>query len=294
MTPTTTTVTADSLCTRALLVWLSISTWSARKYDRSVTDKVNREHAATSDAGRYNKMLLPGDAPAYKSLVSLCGNIREEHYSRTLAWSDTGWRCLTTAAYIDYCDWYRKRSADLSRAVDAFVLDYPSLRAAAARRLNGMFNEADYPAAVDLRSKFAIDLSYMPIPADGDVRVQLASDHVAAIEAQVQEKLTSALQNAVTDSWQRLQDVTARIAERLNDKDAIFRDSLITNARETCALLAKLNVTNDPQLDAMRRAVETDLAKYDPKSLRDFPHTRAKVGARAQQLLDQMKAIGVA
>lgn len=290
---TTDTNATSSICTRALLVWLSISTWSARKYDRTVTQQVNREHAAVSDAGRYNKMLLPGDAPSYKALVSFCGSLRDQHYARTLAWSDTGWRCLPTAAYVDYCDWYRKSQSELDRVLDAFVLDYPALRAQAAKRLNGMFNDADYPAAIDLKAKFALSLSYMPIPADGDVRVQLAGDHVALIEQQVQAKVSSAIATAVSDAWTRLQDVTARIAERLSDPEAIFRDSLITNARDTCALLAKLNVTNDMDLDRMRRAVEHDLTRYDAKSLRDLPSHRARVADRASQLLDQMRAFSV-
>ncbi len=287
------TTTADSICTRAMLVWLAISTWSARKYDRKVTDQVNREHSASSDAGRYNKMLLPGDAPTYKALVSLCSSIRDEHYTRTLAWSDQGWRLLTNAAYMDYSDWYRGRQADLSRAVDAFLSDYPNLRAAAKIRLNGMFNEADYPSTMDLRSKFSLDLSYMPVPADGDVRIELPADHVAAIEADIRDRMQSSLRTAVADSWSRLQDVTQRIADRLSDPDAIFRDSLITNARDTCSMLSKLNVTNDPDLERMRATVEHDLTRYDAKSLRDFPDQRARVASKAQRLLDQMQAIGL-
>lgn len=290
---TTTTTDTTSICTRALLVWLSISTWSARKYDRKVTQQVNAEHAAVSDAGRYNKMLLPGDAPTYKSLVSLCGAIREESYARTLAWSDTGWRCLPSAAFTDYTDWYRRRDADLSRAVDAFVADYPNLRASAKQRLNGMFNDADYPSSLDLRAKFALNLSYMPIAADGDVRVNLNADAVAMIEREVQGKIAASLDTAVRDAWTRLQDVTQKIADRLTDPDAIFRDSLILNARETCTLLAKLNVTGDADLDAMRRRVEHDLTRYDAQALRDFPDQRARVADRASQLLDDMRKIGM-
>ena len=79
---------------RALLVWLTISTWSARKYDRRVSQSVNQQFHVHSDAGRYNKYLLPVDAGSYKTLIALASAIRVEHYTHTLAWSDEGWRLL--------------------------------------------------------------------------------------------------------------------------------------------------------------------------------------------------------
>ncbi|CAM5998721.1 unnamed protein product [Sphagnum balticum] len=60
----------NTLITRAMLASLRISSWSARKYDKRVTEETNRSHGADSDAGRYNKMLQPGDASSYKALTS--------------------------------------------------------------------------------------------------------------------------------------------------------------------------------------------------------------------------------
>src|SRR5881394_3854525 len=114
--------------TRALLVCLTISTWSARRYDKSVSLKVNAEYAASTDAGRYNKFLLPGDAASYKELVTLANGIRVAHYGHTLAWSDEGWRLLPTANYSTYADWFREQLADFNRARDTFVRDYPQMR----------------------------------------------------------------------------------------------------------------------------------------------------------------------
>lgn len=46
-----------NLAEKALLVTLNISQWSARKYDRKVTEEVNDTHQA-KDAGRFNKLLI--------------------------------------------------------------------------------------------------------------------------------------------------------------------------------------------------------------------------------------------
>src|SRR5438477_5085213 len=132
-------VASSAIHSRALLVWLTISTWSARKYDRKISAETNARYNASSDAGRYNKMLLPGDAKSYKAIVSLAGSIRMQHYSNTLAWSDEGWRLLPVDNYIAYTRWYRDRQSELSQALSAFMLDYPQMRDDARTLLNGLW-----------------------------------------------------------------------------------------------------------------------------------------------------------
>ena len=46
---------SDAIHSRAVLVCLSISTWTARKFDRKVTQQVNAEHAASRDARRNER-----------------------------------------------------------------------------------------------------------------------------------------------------------------------------------------------------------------------------------------------
>lgn len=284
--------TNTSIHTRALLVWLRISTWSARKYDKTVTNKVNAQYAASSDASRVNKLLMPGDAKAYKTLVTLAGAIRQWHYEQTLAWSDEGWRLLPTANYSAYADGLRDRRSQFADALNEFASDYPTLRAQAARLLNGMYRDEDYPTTQDLRCRFAIGVEFAPVPAAGDIRCDLASDQTAALEASIEDRVQRATDLAVRDAWQRLYDVTAHACERLSQPDAVFRDSLIGNVRETCDVLKRLNVTGSADLETMRQRVEKELTKYGPEALRDFPDYRAATADKAQRLMDAMQAIG--
>ena len=62
---------------RAMIVSLSISQWSGRRLDREVTDEVNQQHNAASDAGRYNKLLLPREALA--GIVAIVSERRIEN-----------------------------------------------------------------------------------------------------------------------------------------------------------------------------------------------------------------------
>jgi hypothetical protein len=284
-------VAQTSIHSRALLVWLRIQTWSARRYDKNVSAEINARHNASSDAGRYNKMLLPGDAKAYKALTALAGSIRLQHYGNTLAWSDEGWRLLPTANYAAYTAWLRDRQREFNDALNEFAIDYPGLRAQASRLLNGLYKDDDYPDVQDLRTRFALSVNYQPVPAHGDLRVDLGADQIALIETAIQDQTERAVHDAMRDAWSRLHDVVAKIAERLSQPEAIFRDSLISNAEEVCDILQRLNVTDDPNLENMRVRVRRELTRFTPDVLRDMPSRRQETAERAESILQAMSGL---
>lgn len=288
MTPRT---LSTAIHTRALLVCLTISTWTARKYDRKVTNETNARHNASADAGRYNKFLLPGDASSYQTLVKLSNSVRASHYDQTLAWSDEGRRLLPTANYVQYSTWFREQQRAHEQALEAFVTEYPSLCANVQRAYPTLYNADDYPSIGDIRRRFALRVDYDPLPATGDIRVNLADDQIEELEQSIAARQTSAVEGAMRDAWTRLHDVVARIHERLSDPDAIFRDSLIGNARELCDVLTRLNVTNDPHLEAMRVRVATQLTSLSPDVLRDEPRLRASTAQRADTILRAMSGV---
>ncbi len=308
---------------RAMLVNLSISAWSARKYDKKITAETNASHGATDDAGRYNKSLMPGDASSYKALTQFVANLRVVNYAQTLPWSDTGWRLLPIKNYTVYTDLMRKAQHEFNTLLDAFVADYPSLREVARQRLNGMYNEDDYPSNVKRRYSFGID--FAPVPVGTDFRVTLAQTEMDVIAKRTEDRVKQAFADAQGDAVSRLYKVVGAIHERLTTigecskcnstgmttetrkgydlgatvqcwicdgkgkVDATFRDSLITNAREICDALTRLNVSDDPELEKFRRQTEV-LASTEPETLRNYPDTRTETANQAQSILDAMMA----
>jgi len=273
-----------SISGRAVLVSLSVSTWSARKFDRAVTAQIIARSQAVSDAGRFNKSLLPQNNASYKAIMRIAGAIRTEHYKHTLAWSDEGWRLLPTANYQDYTDMIRDKSNGFDQALRAFLADYPAMQASAQSALNGMYRDSDYPDISVLRDKFSVGCEYLPVPTEGDFRLDLTADTINDIEKSVTDRVERATQMAVKDSWDRLQDCVMHIHDRLSDPTAIFRDSLIENARELTGILKRLNVTNDPELEHARSMVEQQLSKHSPDDLRKDPDKRAQVAIDAGNL----------
>ena len=280
-------MTASDMHTRAMLAKLSIRAWSARKYDKKITAETNEAHGATSDAGRYNKMLLPGDAPTYKALCQHISALRLTHYAQSLAWSDEGWRLLPVKNYQNYTDALRTGQHEFNRLLSEFLADYPALRSEAKARLNGMYNDEDYPS--DLASKYDFAIEFAPVPCGSDFRVTLSKEEIDIIAARTEERVSQAFKDAHIDACKRLYDAVARIRERLSSPDAIFRDSLITNARELCDVLTRLNVANDAKLDTLRHEVEL-LATAEPQTLRDVPEVRNDTAERAETILAAMRA----
>jgi hypothetical protein len=197
---------------------------------------------------------------------------------------------LPTAQFTEYTDWLRKRQAEFTRALDSFVADYPALRAQASMKLGGLYRPEDYPDVADIRAKFSVGLNYMPVPADGDIRVNLAADQVAMIESSIADNRASSVDTAMRDAWERLHTVVARVVERLSDPSAIFRDSLIENTSEICDVLKRLNIAGDPNLESMRVAVQQQIASMQPETLRINKHVRQDTADKAKQILDKMAA----
>ena len=273
---------------RALLVNLSISTWSARKFDRAISDEIAAQHNAARDAVRANKSLIQGDS--YKALIRAAQAARTAHYFHTLAWSDEGWRLLPTANHAAYTDELRALQGQFASRLAEFVRDYPRLQEIARARLNGMYKAADYPHPAAISDRFRISTEFAPVPAAGDFRLdELTADELQRVEQSVTNRVEQATADAVADAWRRLHEVVSAMRERLAQPDAIFRDSLVNNARDVVEVLGRLNVTKDASLEAMRATVAADLTQYDPQELRDAPAIREQTAARADEILTAMQ-----
>ena len=275
------------LSDKALLVQLSISQWTARKYDKKVTMDVASAHGADMSVGRYNKSLLPMN-DYLDHVHKKSTHIRTKFYNNTLPWGMDGMQILPSANYLTFMTDFRKEANDWKQLVDNFMQAYPQLKLDAQRLLpNGLYKDDDYPTENELRRKFNIDLAVFPVP-DGDFRTTLAEDEIAGIRADIERRVTEASGAAMNEVWKRLFDKVQNIAEKLADPSAIFRDSMIENAREICALLPRLNFADDPNLEALRQEVEGKLASHHPDALRCDPDLRRDTAAEAKAIMDKM------
>lgn len=296
---TYTTSTGSSI--PALLVNLTVSQWAARKHDRRITAEVARDHNAPADAGRYHKHLMAKERLA--AITEAISELRQWHYGMTLPWLDNGPRVLKENAFIEHTNGFRVRKQKLDALLTDFAANYPDYVEQEKKRLNGMFDPADYPTVAQINRKFGWDCVYTDMPREPDFRITLADEEQARLvaEAQAHAKATfdAAINNAMGDVFRRIADVVGKMSDRLGSYSVDpatgkvqnpFRDSLVENVKELVALLPKLNVTDDPAVETLATEMTAKLASVHPDALRASDKLRESVKQSADEILAKVSA----
>lgn len=277
-----------TLTEKAMLVRVSISQWTARRHDAQATREVIENHGASSDAGRFNKALV--DPEALRPVQKIANEARTFHYAQTLPWGDDDARILPAENYLEYTRALRDLGATFDQAARDFAGQYPELIERARGALNGLFRAADYPSPDDILRRFSFSVSVSPLPDAADFRVSLGAEETARVRVQIEKDAQAAIAGAMRDLWERLREVIRHAAERLRDRDAIFRDSLIGNIAELCSLIPRLNLTGDPALATLAEEAARTLGAQDPADLRRSEFARSIAAKDADAILAKMAA----
>jgi hypothetical protein len=286
---------STDISSRALLVDLDISSWSARKYDRSISKEVSDQHGVSLDSGNYNKALLAKEA--MKEITSAISQARTTHESLTLPWMNYGARILASCGYFNYTEKMRQCQMKLDEALANFYPVYPQL--VEERRLtgNGFFKAEDYPPLDILKRKFRFNIAVLPVPTQGDFRVDLSPVDVERIRAEIDANVRDAIQETMKEPWRRLKDVISHMAERLRlyqvTEEGVqnkFHNTLVTNLTDLLDLMPSLNITNDTALNTFCAVIRKNLSAYPADVLRENDAVRISVATAADNILSAMEA----
>lgn len=272
-----------SLPEKALLVNLTISQWCARKYDRKVSQKIEEAHNARN-AGRFNKILIAENE--LKEIQKIAGAARGFQYDYTLPWGDNGDRLLPATNYFEFINKYNDFKSQFYKAVDSFIVQYPHLKEDARKRLNGMFQESDYPKIADIKNKFEIQISFMPISDTADFRLKIDQAEISVLKHQIETEINTRISQATRNIWVRIKEAVGHMVEKLSEQKAIFRDSLVANIGELIDILPRLNFTQDENVMETIESMKNLL--IDPELLRNDAQLRSKKAREAKQILDKV------
>lgn len=275
------------LSDKALLVHLGVSQWIAKKLDKKASAEIARVNGASREAGRYNKSLLP-TCGTLDSIKSKTSEIRKKFYRNTLPWGIEGTFILPSANYLTFMTDFRNEKAEWESLTKDFLLGYNQSVMDAQRLLGSLYSASDYPTVGELRKKFRMELSILPVPTAGDFRVELADDEYNTIQSEIEERVAESSKAAMSEVWQRLYDKVKWLAERLSDPKNTFHDGTYQDAKDLCGMLTRLNFTDDANLEAMRQEVEQKLVSYHPDALRNDPDLRTDTADEAKVIMDKM------
>jgi len=290
-----------SIASSAMLVELSISSWTARKLDKKVSTQVDVDKQTKTRAGNYNKNLLAGTG-FLDTITKYAANARAWHLSQTLPWSDNGLRLLPMGNFMTYKQNLTTLETNYQALVDKFIIAYPNLVSAAAFQLGDLFDRTEYPEADTIARKFKFSVNYLPVPMAGDFRIDIGEEAKAELVANCEKAYTDRLNNAMKDAWDRLHDCLMRMSERLTvdvvdadededrgkvHKGRIFRDSLVENAVELTSLLKHFNLTGDTNMELARAELENAIKHHTADDLRENHIARLSVKQKVDDILSK-------
>lgn len=286
---------APSISSSAMLVELSISSWTGRKKDKMASKEITDAHGADAAVASVNKTLL-SDCEQLRSIKQYIGEARNHvHYHMTMPWSDTGIRLLPTEMFFDYQNKITHYEGLIHAEVDSLIDDFEYQKAKASARLGTLFNADDYPTAEELREKFKFRVTYSSVPEAGDFRLDLPQEAMDIIKDQYESAYTDRIQQAMNDIWHRVHEALSNMSARLgyNDdgKALIFRDSLVENAMELVDLMKKCNITGDSQMSAMADKLSDALLGVSPEGLREDPIFRDQKKKDIDALIKQLPSL---
>jgi len=286
------------LAERAMLVSLSIGSYSGMMHDKVVTEETNASFKADrTKAGKYNKRLV---ASHFLSEVrNAHENARKIHRLLTLPWEDDGTRILPTRGYINYMDKMRGAKHKVEDAVKLFVKGLPEYITEAQVRLGDMFHVEDYPDEATLKDKFHFDVEVNSIPNAADFRAKLSDDQVKSIVKDIEKRCNKRLENAMNDVFERASELVEKMKERLRGfqpptegqkAKGIIRDSVVYDIFEFANMMETLNVTDDERIEGLRKQLLSDLVEpASPEILRTDTKARALAIKNADAILKKVK-----
>jgi hypothetical protein len=280
----------------ALLCEYNASVWTARKLDRKKSDDVvSGAGAKQKGAARVNKNLLAG-RPELEEIASLVGTARTYVYDNTLPWSNNGQRLLVTTRLPKFDACMQQFKEAFEAKVEDFVGVYPTLITAQAMALGDMFNRAEFPQASEIRTKFAFSFDYLPVPAAGDIRVDIGTQAQEELRERLEHMSVVRVEKATAEITEKLSTHLRRMVDRLTTdikpdtgEGTVrrFTDTLVSGALELCDLVADYNVTGDAALAQARRMLENALTGVTAQTLRDDPAKREDVRTAVNDILNK-------
>lgn len=270
---------------KALLVSVGISQWVGRKLDKRATGTVEVTHATQKSVGNYTKKLLPGSHELNK-IQSVAGNIRKFYYKNTLPWMTDGARIVSAKYYLEFIVEFGKMKAEFQSAVNDFLLVYPRLQSEARAKLGDLYSDLDYPREERLTKLFACNVTFMPMSDGEDFRTEILDSE----KENYLKKMRETDEAGLRECWTRLHAVITRATDTLSVPDAIFRDTLLENIQEMCELLPRLNINDDPDLEAARQRVMVVASEHSPEACRNSVLVREDAARKLKDIQNSMGA----
>ena len=279
-----------SISSSAVLVRLSISTWTGRKIDKHQSENVSAATGADKKAGKYIKDTMVGSTHV-SQLNKFANNSRNEYTIRTLPWDDMGDRILTTRLLLPFKADFNGKRTEFLRRRDYICDNYEALKETSANYLGAMYNPEDYPLVDAVYAKYDWRLTVKTVPDSGHLYLDLPAEDMEELRASLEAENQEKTKHAMDAAWHRMHKMLAGMSDKLTETDdkKRFYDSFVSNPKDLCDMLQHLNITNDPELERARVMLERTITGADIDVIKESPAIREDMKTKVDSILKQFE-----
>jgi hypothetical protein len=229
--------------------------------DEGLSDDVTTRHEMAHDSAIVTKRLFVKALKPLKTAYTRTRNAFREMTHEFLG----GVHCVVDAEREQLAQTMASYHAIYITLRDAFIADYPSILEVERLEKGDAFKESDYPSAAALAEKFGFEFAAMPLPLPNQfVRGVLTAEIEEKMAAEFSARVQNTERAIVQKASQQVLSLVSEVAEVLADKDRRLSDS---EGRKSCLAkleayiqrIPQLNITNDPELNALYAAVKERL-----------------------------------
>ena len=196
---------------------------------------------------------------------------------------------------MDYKKFINEAEFRFEQLCETFYAAYPQLLADAPANLKGLYKAEDYPSLEEVKQRFGFRYVFSPLPEAGDFRLDVGNADLEELKHKYASDYELRLAEAMREPWDRLHKVLTSMSDKLKDDDTDkegntnkrYHETLVTNATDLCALLTKLNVTQDPKLEEARKQLEVAMLGADIEAIKESPAIRESMKSKVDAILDK-------
>ena len=276
------TLVVPDIRSSAMLVDASVSCWSGNRLDREATEDITINSGAASGVARVRKSLM-GDNANLRDVHKAANALRTTHRMKTLPWGESSTRLLVTASHTEYVEVMSKLQDEFVQAAETFLHEesYWADVEQARIDLGSMFDPADYPHPDQLRQRFGVTLTFMPIPDSADFRLDINEQAMERMRRSYEEHYQNAVQGASKAVWERVRSALEKLAHATevpeDGSKRRIRESTFDGAVELVGFLRDWNLEGSTQMSAIADKLEATFQGVDRKDLKDYPEVRDEV-----------------
>jgi hypothetical protein len=291
-----------SLHTSAKIVSVEISTWSATKRDKTISDEVTTSKRASAGAGDFTKKLMAGNV-THKALCNYRQTVTNWLQRFTYDWHGKH-KILPGVCVPKFMQEYAVHETAFNALKAKFLAEYRSIISNMAFELGDMFDPSNYPTLAQVDAKFSMRYLMTDVPQN-DFRVNIASELADDLHKHYELQTQRIVDDAMSKAANRLLTFAERISSSCEEvHNEVLDDGTVKKARkrkivegtfdqakELCAVLKDFNLTGNPDLEAARAALELTLGGFTTDDLRERATARKAVKEEVDEILSQFGAL---